>query len=148
MTYEGYHPENGSSYATVSYGSGDFGKNLDIHWCGMDRVKRWTTEYPSDWEYSTWYHNVLEYDPVAETAHLVVTKRDGGAVIVDLLAEGLGGDARLEPDVRRLGMTNIGDWQVAGAMGNYEIDNITFVPEPATLSLLLFGGLVALKRRR
>ena len=139
MRYDTYSPEAGSSYVQVAYGRGDHGLCVLLLWVGEDRVKRGVDQYPSPWSYSTWYHNRLEYDPAAGRCHLEVTegKGGGGALLADLVLEGLVGDALLAADVSRLGNTGLGDWAVAGAGSAYQIDNLQFstVPVPVTIDI-------------
>ena len=130
MRYDTYHSEGRSSCVFVGYKHDDQGLGVMLFWAGRDRVKRAVDQY--SWRLSTWYHNRLEYDPMAGQCHLEVTegKGTGGALVADLMLQGLVGDALLEVDVSRLGNTGRGDWAVGGAGSAYQIDNVEFSTFP------------------
>jgi hypothetical protein len=77
---------------------------------------------------SVWYHDHLEYDAIAETVRLLVTRSSAkggdGSIVADLLLENISGNARLASNVNRLGMSGKGDWEGGGRTTEYYVDNI------------------------
>jgi hypothetical protein len=139
---------NRTSNIVIVYGTNDAGHHLSLWGKGSDGDENWGVGQSPLWQYNTWYHNVLEYDAAAHTAHLVVTtgKGPGGTVLFDATT----GNNIYFNDLTKLGFSAIGSGsQIPGASGIGYIDNVILsTPEPATLSLLILGGLAMLRRRR
>jgi hypothetical protein len=115
---------NATTYAVVNYSRGDLGKALDLYGRGSDGAN-WqaTRQYPSSWQYGTWYHQVLTYDVSSRTIHHIVTqgKGSGGSVQRDVTVSNVNYNTltRFGISCKKTGS------QCPGNTGNGEIDNVT-----------------------
>jgi len=97
----------------------------------------------SDWEPNVWYTVQLEYDSSTNIAKMQGWEKETGVEVTALtllVSEGL------PLDLDRIGIPKISCESLN--ICEYRIDNLTFIPEPATLSLLVLGGAVVAARRR
>ena len=133
------HPEMTLDFAQVDAGYYPF---LEWH----DNGGYNSTELPNSYSLGQWYHVLLQWDPTTSSLYGRVTNRDTGALLSELTATGVGTFSGID----RLAMTTVDHVYDSGRVATADIDNITVsqTPEPATLSLLALGGLLALRRRR
>lgn len=136
----------------IQYGTSDAGSRPhvtgkgvgDSDWHYYDVVNYYTTE--GHW----WYHE-FTYDHVTETAHTLVSqgKTPGGLIIIDNYSAVPGG---YSADMDYLVLSDNRNHSYPSTSSNtYGIgylDDISFVPEPATLALLAIGSVALLRRRR
>jgi hypothetical protein len=89
-------------------------------------------------------HNALIYDSVAQTLSWKAVRCDDGMTVADFTLAGVDTFSGMD----RLYTGSVGDPYYPGATGEGYIDNVVLsIPEPATLALLVLGG-VGLRRRR
>jgi hypothetical protein len=102
------------------------------------------------WSTGMWYHDTMEYDASSELLSLAVTIRSTGASFMNLSTY----VASFPTDMTFLGVSRLhmkggipgaADW----ATVDYNLDNVSLaqVPEPTSLLLVGFAGLLLRKRR-
>ena len=135
------------SYAKVEFTRADQG--LFVVMSHMDSGGNGShTDYvstpPDQFSLDTWYNVLMQYDDLAGTLTAEITKRATGVHFTSLSLSGL---SSLGSDVGYIASSNVrtGNFQVSGAQTVGEFDNVYFTPEPATMGLLLLGGLVLVR---
>lgn len=141
----GYGPSPGKQFVAIDFGTGDLGKGIFLNVEDKDGTYYNPYHYPtSNWDYNTWYTGVLTYDGLG-TLSWELRRQNETTVIDSLSIAGISGfDALSE-----LGASKVGDWYAPSAYGQARIDNVSlYVPEPASIALLMLGVLTIRRRRR
>ncbi len=133
-----------ASMARLGFTRADEGLFVFMDFRDADGNSSYTKTPADQFEIDTLYHVVMEYDDSAGMITADVTT-DGN----DFTSLSLSGLSSLGSDVGYIGSSNVraGNFQVNGAQTVGEFDNVSFVPEPAMLSLLMLGGMGLIRRR-
>jgi hypothetical protein len=127
---------------TLHIGEGDSGQCVALYSGTVSEV--WTNN-PA-WTTDTWYHSVMEYDPVMQQITATISASE---FFMSLTTGGV----LFSGEANYIGVSRKHMIGVPGASGSatvdYNIDNIIVqqIPEPATLFLLTLGGLILRKRK-
>ena len=148
----GTDPESDShgSYARVIFTTEQRGRTILMGTEGVDDVSKsdWDAHRPR-WSFDTWYRVTMTYDSSVSFLTADVDLRDEGTHLGILSISGAG---PYSSDMDRLGNSNYrghSGFQVPGYKSIGQIDNVSLsIPEPATLSMLGFGSIIALRRSR
>jgi hypothetical protein len=136
------------SHYRAYFGESDAGPGFRSEGCASD-VEFEQAVWPYDSE-GHWWHHELAYDADAQTMHTLVYRADDPSIVLSDVTFAPGAPFGADMDWLVLSDNRRHHYPSTGSLtyGIGYVDNISFVPEPSTLSLLALAGVAMVRRRR
>lgn len=143
---ECYYHSPSIQMVKLDFAVASMGRGIELQAWDDAGVCHFSNEYPtSSWEFGQDYTATIVYDAADGTVSSELRDRSSGELLNALEVSGVSGFSSLE----HLGASKVSDVLLSSAYGSALIDNVfLYVPEPATLFLFAFGGLMLRRRQR